>query len=130
MSLEGVKEPERRVAALYVDPNGVYAGLPGVDVWDEARDASTSPTATATATAGWTHGVIALVAAVTCGRKEMTATTKTASAAVARTWGSHRRPRRSSAMCCSASPGQATGCPTHLCQPCGFPPTMVALGVW
>ena len=28
-----------RVAALYVDPNGVYAGLPDVDVWDEARDA-------------------------------------------------------------------------------------------
>lgn len=30
---------EPTVAALYVDPNGVYAGLPGVDVWDEARDA-------------------------------------------------------------------------------------------
>jgi hypothetical protein len=28
-----------RVAALYVDAAGVYAGLPGVDVWDEARDA-------------------------------------------------------------------------------------------
>ena len=28
-----------RVAALYVDPKGVYAGLPDVDVWDEARDA-------------------------------------------------------------------------------------------
>ena len=28
-----------RVAALYVDPNGVYSGLPDVDVWDEARDA-------------------------------------------------------------------------------------------
>ena len=28
-----------RVAALYVDPNGVYAGLPDVDVWDETRDA-------------------------------------------------------------------------------------------
>lgn len=27
------------VAALYVDPNGVYAGLPDVEVWDEARDA-------------------------------------------------------------------------------------------
>lgn len=27
------------VAALYVDPNGVYAGLPGVEVWGEARDA-------------------------------------------------------------------------------------------
>jgi hypothetical protein len=29
------------VAALYVDPNGVYAGLEGVEVWDEARDART-----------------------------------------------------------------------------------------
>lgn len=27
------------VAALYVDPAGVYAGLPDVEVWDEARDA-------------------------------------------------------------------------------------------
>lgn len=27
------------VAALYVDPNGVYANLPGVKVWDEQRDA-------------------------------------------------------------------------------------------
>ncbi len=27
------------VAALYVDPNGVYAGLKGVEVWDEQRDA-------------------------------------------------------------------------------------------
>lgn len=27
------------VAALYVEPNGVYAGLPGVELWDEARDA-------------------------------------------------------------------------------------------
>lgn len=26
------------VAALYVDPRGVYANLPGVDVWDAARD--------------------------------------------------------------------------------------------
>jgi hypothetical protein len=29
----------RRVAALFVDPAGVYANLPGVEVWDEARDA-------------------------------------------------------------------------------------------
>jgi hypothetical protein len=29
------------IAALYVDPNGVYANLPGVEVWDEARDART-----------------------------------------------------------------------------------------
>lgn len=27
------------VAALFVDPKGVYSGLPDVDVWDEARDA-------------------------------------------------------------------------------------------
>ena len=27
------------VAALYVDPAGAYAGLEGVEVWDEARDA-------------------------------------------------------------------------------------------
>lgn len=27
------------VAALFVMPNGSYAGLPGVDLWDEARDA-------------------------------------------------------------------------------------------
>lgn len=27
------------MAALYVDPNGVYSGLPDVEVWDEARDA-------------------------------------------------------------------------------------------
>lgn len=27
------------VAALYVEPGGAYAGLPGVDPWDEARDA-------------------------------------------------------------------------------------------
>ena len=30
---------EPTVAALYVDPKGVYAGLPNVEVWDEARDA-------------------------------------------------------------------------------------------
>ena len=29
----------RMVAALYVEPNGVYVGVPGVDPWDEARDA-------------------------------------------------------------------------------------------
>jgi hypothetical protein len=27
------------IAALYVDPRGAYAGLPDVDLWDEARDA-------------------------------------------------------------------------------------------
>ena len=29
----------RTVAALYVDPKGSYIGLPGVEAWDEARDA-------------------------------------------------------------------------------------------
>ena len=29
----------RTVAALYVDPAGVYASLPAVDMWDELRDA-------------------------------------------------------------------------------------------
>lgn len=29
----------RRVAALYVEPAGVYANVPDVDVWDETRDA-------------------------------------------------------------------------------------------
>jgi hypothetical protein len=27
------------IAALYVEPNGAYYGLPGVDPWDQARDA-------------------------------------------------------------------------------------------
>lgn len=34
-------ETTGRVAALYVDPKGVYAGLPDVEVWDEERDART-----------------------------------------------------------------------------------------
>lgn len=29
----------RMVAALYVEPKGCYVGVPGVDPWDEARDA-------------------------------------------------------------------------------------------
>ncbi len=29
------------IAALYVEPKGVYAGVPGVDAWGEARDART-----------------------------------------------------------------------------------------
>ena len=31
----------RTVAALYVEPKGCYIGAPGVDPWDEARDART-----------------------------------------------------------------------------------------
>jgi len=31
----------RTVAALYVQTDGVYYGLPGVDPWDEERDART-----------------------------------------------------------------------------------------
>lgn len=34
---------EQVVAALFVDPNGCYAGLPGVELWDEARDARLYP---------------------------------------------------------------------------------------
>lgn len=33
--------PERVVAALYVEPNGCYVGVPSVDPWDEVRDART-----------------------------------------------------------------------------------------
>jgi hypothetical protein len=33
----------RTVAALYVEPQGVYAGIPGVDPWDETRDARQYP---------------------------------------------------------------------------------------
>ncbi len=31
------------IAALYVDPKGCYAGLPDVDLWDQARDARLYP---------------------------------------------------------------------------------------
>jgi len=31
------------IAALYVDPRGCYAGLDGVEIWDEARDARRYP---------------------------------------------------------------------------------------
>ncbi len=33
--------PLPTVAALYVEPQGCYVGVPGVDPWDEARDART-----------------------------------------------------------------------------------------
>lgn len=33
----------RTVAALYVDPDGPYPRMPGVDCWDEQRDARTYP---------------------------------------------------------------------------------------
>jgi hypothetical protein len=36
-------EAGRMIAALFVDPKGVYAGLPDVDLWDEARDARLYP---------------------------------------------------------------------------------------
>ena len=29
----------RQIAALYVEPAGCYIGQPGIDPWDEARDA-------------------------------------------------------------------------------------------
>ena len=41
---QGVMRPVeclRTVAALYVEPKGCYVGAPGVDPWDEARDART-----------------------------------------------------------------------------------------
>ena len=31
------------VAALYVEANGIYAGLPDVELWDESRDARSYP---------------------------------------------------------------------------------------
>lgn len=30
-----------KIAALFVDPKGVYSGLPGIEIWDESRDART-----------------------------------------------------------------------------------------
>lgn len=35
--------PGQTVAALYVEPKGCYVALPGVDPWDEARDATPEP---------------------------------------------------------------------------------------
>ena len=39
MIAPAVSEPLRTVAALYVDPRGPYPKMPGVECWDEARDA-------------------------------------------------------------------------------------------
>ena len=38
---QGVRVDRRvmRLAALFVQPDGCYAGLPDVDAWPEARDA-------------------------------------------------------------------------------------------
>jgi hypothetical protein len=38
-----VRRPLRTVAALYVDPEGNYPSMPGVECWDEQRDARTYP---------------------------------------------------------------------------------------
>ena len=38
---KGKGEMIRTVAALYVEPDGPYSNLDGVEVWDEARDART-----------------------------------------------------------------------------------------
>lgn len=32
-----------RIAALYVETDGCYFGLPGIDAWDEKRDARAYP---------------------------------------------------------------------------------------
>src|SRR3954463_12022794 len=37
--LRSSRAGRRVIAALYVETNGVYYGLPDVDPWDEARDA-------------------------------------------------------------------------------------------
>jgi hypothetical protein len=38
-----MSEGQQMIAALFVDPRGVYSNLPGVDVWDEKRDARLYP---------------------------------------------------------------------------------------
>ena len=37
--MTGTHDKAPSVAALYVDSDGVYSGLDGVEIWDEARDA-------------------------------------------------------------------------------------------
>lgn len=39
VSAERSLHSESAIAALFVDPKGVYANVPGVDAWDEERDA-------------------------------------------------------------------------------------------
>lgn len=39
--MNGVEAINRAIAALYVEKNGCYFGLPGVDPWDQSRDART-----------------------------------------------------------------------------------------
>lgn len=41
MTCEDLFEPVRTVAALYVETDGAYVGLPAVDPWDEPRGART-----------------------------------------------------------------------------------------
>lgn len=43
LSDEAALRNTKVIAALFVEPDGVYAGLPGVDAWPEARDARNYP---------------------------------------------------------------------------------------
>lgn len=39
LAIEAARGGVRTVAALYIDPRGVYPTMPGIDCWDESRDA-------------------------------------------------------------------------------------------